>query len=90
MLLGGGGVQSLVQKGLLNFVLANYFPHKLWLHIRNFDDVSVKKPASLKVIYYPFDGSGLIAKGGSSGSPGPSPTIRHCFASTIYKSLAQT
>ena len=59
-----GGGQSLVQKGLLNFVVANYFPHKLWLHIRNFDDVSVKKPASLKVIYYPFDGSGLIAKGG--------------------------
>ena len=50
----------------------------------------LKKTASLKVIYYPFDGSGLIAKGGSSGSPGPSPTIRHCFASTIYKSLAQT
>lgn len=71
MLWGGGGVQSLVQKGLLNFVVANYFPHKLWLHIRNFDDVSVKKPASLKVIYYPFGGSGLIARGGPPDPPDP-------------------
>ena len=58
----------------------------------NFDDVSFKKSASLKVIYYPVDvsisvsskrqASGLITVGGGGGgagfgSPGPSPWIRH-------------
>ena len=37
--LGGGGVQTLVQKGLLNFFVANYFsPHPLppaTVHVRN-------------------------------------------------------
>ena len=61
----------MVQKGLLNFVVANYFPHKLWLHIIISMMFQLKKPASLKVIYDPFDGSGLIARGGPPDPPDP-------------------
>ena len=92
---GGGGVQTFVQKGLLDFVVANYSSHKSCLHIIISMMFQFKKPASLIKNCKNFSlkqGSGLIARGGggSSGSPGPYPWIRHCFASTIYKSLAQT
>ena len=85
-------LQGLIQEFLIG--VGPHPPHPLppvAVAPYNFDDVSFKKSASLKVIYYPVDvsisvsskrqASGLITVGGGGGvgfgSPGPSPWIRH-------------
>ena len=72
--MGGGGVQTFVQKGLLDFVVANYSSHKSCLHIIISMMFQLKKPASLIKNCKNFSlkqGSGLIAGGVPPDPPDP-------------------